>query len=93
MKSITEQESFIISREIRDVLNRHEATKGCDAVLLAFSGDVDGLSMAHISINKPPVPADVIKSLHEYMCVYSYRAGQEDAKKEAADRANAVIKS
>jgi hypothetical protein len=93
MKSITEQEAFVISREIRDVLNRHEATKGCDAVLLAFSGDMDGLKLGHIRINDPPAPTDVIRHLSEYIALAAYDAGRVDMLKEISDRANAVLKS
>jgi hypothetical protein len=89
MKSISADDAFIIAREIRDVLNQYEGTKGCDAVVLCFIGDVDGLKLAHIKINNPPELVQTIDALVQYLAMHAYNAGIE----AGLERASNIIKA
>jgi hypothetical protein len=77
MKTISSDLAFRISREVRDILNRYEATAGSDAVLLCFAGDVDGMKLAHIKINNPPDMLETIGALIQYMLAHAHSVGVE----------------
>lgn len=82
MKKISEDESFAISQAVRSVLNQVEGTKGCDAILLCFAGDVDGMKLAHIKINKPPDIHETIGHLISYLAMHAYDLGVQDGQEK-----------
>jgi hypothetical protein len=91
VKAMSPDEAFECSRRIRDVLNQFDGTKGCDAVVLVFSGDVDGLKLGHIAVNNPPELVDTIKYLTEYMAIYAWKLGREDGREEMRVRMEALL--
>jgi len=89
MKKITSAEALEISQAIRAILNRHEGTAGCDAVVLCFAGDVDGMKLAHIKVGDPPELLDTITHLVNYMALHAYNCGTADGLERAHNIMNA----